>query len=215
MGEIKNIIRLERDEEVGTYGDGFDYDVKYLGDRIRKVREIVEAIQELNRKILGKKLTEEEIFLSYIKGNEDEVYNKLIENIYDSDKENFKTINDFISWDGAIELLDELAGTDDDYELLCKNNNCKFGTVGYSQWSYYVAWEDIGETFIRDLYEGWNWYIVIKDDEDGESVGNCYITDTDELDSYVKDLFGIDADDYYLVDNEYAEYFDKPKIEEE
>lgn len=218
MAEIRNIIKLERDEEVGTYGDSLeDFNVKYLGERIYRVRDILETIQYLNEGILNNKLTEDEIFLNYAKDNEEEMYNKLLENSYDAEKEKFKTLQDFVERYSIDELLDEFMQSDDDYEILCESNNCKFGTVGYSPWSYYVSWKDIGEDFVRDLYEGWNWYnlTLIKDGGDYDSVGWCYITNESELDEYVLGQFGVNANDYYLVDNEYAAYFSKPKIEVE
>lgn len=215
--EIKNIIKVEYDNDIGSYGDSLDYGIKYLGDRRNqlKMNTIIETIQYLNENIADKKLTEDKIFLNYAEGNKEEIHNKLLENVCDDEKDDFKTLQDFINWYGVTELLDDLLQTDDDFEVLCEKNNCKFGTVGYSQWSYFISWHDVDHSFIRDLYEGYNWYsITIIKDDDYDSISGFYITDTKELDECIKDNFGIDEDDYLLVDNEDAKYFDKPKIEE-
>lgn len=219
MKKDKNIIKLERDNEIGSYGDSLeDYDIKYLGDRISQIKTntVIETIQYLNKKIANKKLTEDEIFLNYAKDNNKEIYKKLLENVYDSEKDDFKTLQDFINYYSIYEILDDLIQDEKDIAMLCENNNCNFGTVGYSPWSYYISWQDVGHDFIRDLYEGWNWYTVmlIENNDIGDSLGGCYITNEKELDECIKDNFGIDKDDYLLVDNEETKYFDKPKIKE-
>lgn len=102
-----------------------------------------------------------------------------------------------------------------DLEYLASINNCQFDTVGYSPWSYYVAYKDIDSNFIRDLYEGWHWYIVELINEDGfveDSIGGCYIPTVKDLKECVLDNF--DIEDFYLVDNMESTYIDVPKIKE-
>ena len=212
-----NIIKLGYDNDFSYHIDTVDYGVKYIGDERLgfNVREMIEAIQQINLSFNDKELTDDDIFLNYAKGIEQDLYQELIDNTDFDEIENFKTLEDFIDWDGSIELMDFLINDREDFERLCETNNCQYGTVGYSQWSHYVSWHNVEKSFVRDLWEGWNWYCISLVDSAGEfidSVGGCYITDTEDLDVYVRDHFVVE--DYYLIENEEAKYLDKPKVKE-
>lgn len=64
----------------------------------------------------------------------------------------------------------------------------KFGTVGYSNWSYYIAAHD-DESYFRDLWERHNFYTIIEHNDKGELVDSL-----DRLDACYSDwsvtLFG-------------------------
>lgn len=216
----KNIIRLEL--EMDSI-DSYDYDIIYL-DRF-SYRDIINDIINLNSNINEKNVTRKDVFYNLIRGEEKD-YLKMLkdynygDNIYDLEElEKFKTLQDYIDDFSEIDLLDFFLDVDDMEFIskLCTKNNCQFGTVGYSPWSYYIAYKDVEYSFIRDLYEGSNWYCISLWSEEGDildSVGGVYAPNIEELDNVVSDYFGLEPDNYYLIDNIYTEYFDKPKVKE-
>ena len=211
----KNIVRLELD--MGSI-DPYEYDIIYL-DRLSY---IINHIINLNSNIKDNIITEKDIFHNLVRGEEN-YYLEILKDydygdyIYDLEElEKFTNLQDYIDAFSEIDLLDFLLDVDD-IENICTKNNCQFGTVGYSPWSYYIAYKDVGYDFIRDLYEGCNWYTISLWSEDGDildSVGGVYAPNIEELDNVVSDYFGLEPDSYYLIDNIYTEYFDKPKVKE-
>ena len=87
-------------------------------------------------------------------------------------------------------------------------------TVGYSPWSRVVTFKGQSPEFYNDLWEGWNFYDVAAVDEEGEvidAIGWIYARTDQELRDAVKDCFGFD--NFKLIDNEAAIYFDIDKAE--
>ena len=216
----KNIVRLE--VEMDSI-DSYEYGVIYL-DRF-SYKDIINYIISLNNYTNNDTVTEEDIFYNLIR-EEEEDYLKTLKDcdygyyLYDLEElEEFKTLQDYIDAFSEIDLLDFFFDVDDIkfIEKLCTKNNCQFGTVGYSPWSYYMTYKDLEYNFIRDLYEGWNWYVVSLWSEEGDmldSLGNVYIPNVEDLDIIVSDHFEIESDNYYLIDNMCTKYFDKPKVKE-
>lgn len=216
----KNIIRLEL--EMDSI-DPYEYDIIYL-DRF-SYKDIINHIINLNSNINDNIMTEKDIFNNLVRGEEKD-YLEMLKNYgygnhmyYPEELEKFKTLQDYIDDFSEIDLLDFFLGVDDIEftEKLCTKNNCQFGTVGYSPWSYYIAYKDVEYNFISDLYEGWNWYTISLWSENGDildSVGWVYAPNIEELDTVISDYFGLESDSYYLIDNMYTEYFDKPKVKE-
>ena len=216
----KNIIRLEL--EMDSI-DSYDYDIIYL-DRF-SYKDIINHIINLNSDIDDNIITEKDIFHNLVRGREN-YYLEILKDygygdyIYDLEElEKFTNLQDYIDAFSEIDLLDFFSDVDDNefIENLCTKNNCQFGTVGYSPWSYYIAYKSVEYSFIRDLYEGWNWYVISLWSEDGDmldSLGSVYAPNIEELDSVVSDYFGLEPDNYYLIDNMYTQYFDKPKVKE-
>lgn len=211
----KNIVRLELD--MGSI-DPYEYDIIYL-DRLSY---IINHIINLNSNIKDNIITEKDIFHNLVRGEEN-YYLEILKDydygdyIYDLEElEKFTNLQDYIDAFSEIDLLDFLLDVDD-IENICTKNNCQFGTVGYSPWSYYIAYKDVEYSFIRDLYEGSDWYCISLWSEEGDildSVGGVYAPNIEELDNVVSDYFGLEPDSYYLIDNIYTEYFDKPKVKE-
>lgn len=88
------------------------------------------------------------------------------------------------------------------------------GTVGYSDWSYYITTEDNDENFVQDLWEGWNFYDVEILDEQGvysNNICNCYLPNDEDLIECVKCNFGISENEINLIDNEFTTYFNLKK----
>jgi hypothetical protein len=101
-------------------------------------------------------------------------------------------------------------------EAINDNSNLQAGTVGYSDWSYYIAPSDTSKSYITDIYEGYNFYDIIeyKVLENNELVFNdslsqCYITKNDDLKEYINDYFNLESEDtIYILDDENTQYFD-------
>ena len=55
-----------------------------------------------------------------------------------------------------------------------ESNGLQIGTVGYSPWSNFIAPMDVSKSFIRDLWEGWNFYTLSLLDENGEVKDSSY-----------------------------------------
>lgn len=186
-----------------------DYGIKYLWDRY-SMRDLVDAILEVREG----ELLEDDIVLNYVKEYEQEILDRLREDIDEEELEYYETIQDFIDQYGVVDVLEDIIGDNEDADTLCKANKCSFGTVGYSDWSFYVAREGQSHEFIRDLWEGWNWYdfTIIEEGEEVDFLSELYVTGEEELDRVIYEHFGIDEDDYMLVDNSCSEYLDRPKV---
>lgn len=84
------------------------------------------------------------------------------------------------------------------------------GIVGYSDWAYYIAPQDISSEFVRDLWEGWNFYKVAVYDEKMnllDCLGDCYITSNNELLDVLTCNFDIEEENIRLIDNELSRNF--------
>ena len=214
------IIQLDYEMDLFYHMDSFlDYHVKYLGDRFLniKIRDIFDTIRDLNKDFNNQELTDEQIFLNYAKGNEEQFLKEfMLEFEPDVDYKNLKEVLDNNYIYELIDLFIDLYDGENNIIDLCKTNNCDFGTVGYSNWTYYITHKEIDVNFVSDLWEGRNWYILslIQDNEVVESIGGMYITDLKELDKRVKENFGIEKDDYFVVENDMGQYIDKPKVKE-
>jgi len=216
---MKNIIELNYDDDLFVCMDSFlDFHVKFLGNRLLniKISDVIETIKDLNKDYEGKELTDDDIFINYAKGNEEQFYKEFMEEF--QPYKNYKNLKEILKGGWIYELLEyfiDLYDGDNNLKDLCEVNNCKFGTVGYSDWSYYITHKNIEHEFANDLWEGRNWYSVslIQDNDVVDSIGSCYITDKKYLDDIVEGHFGIDKDDFYVVNNEIGEWFDKPKVE--
>ena len=104
------------------------------------------------------------------------------------------------------------------FKLLSKAFDLQFGTVGYSQWSYYLAISDIDEGYISDLYNGYNFYDFYMHElnENNEleqiEVLTSYVKSLDfkDYDNTIRENFGID--DYKIIENtSHLMYIDVPK----
>lgn len=221
-----NTIRMRNEIDL-SFIEPIEYGIDYIGDSLSglRIEKVIGQIIDMNKDYRNIDITETEILINYLKSINDgedllesfiEVYE--IEND-DEDYIDFYTliedgyiyeIFEFLENDVAYNDLENI------YNDICELNNCKFGTVGYSNWTYYIAYDDVDVEFVRDLWEGYNFYILetIVDGEVEDSVGGCYIPNVETLDQYVLDHFGIQSNDYYLVDNDESTYYDKKKVKE-
>lgn len=218
-----NIVKMTNDSDLFNDVDSMDYDVKfwpggwYDGP---EYKDVLETIMELNKKINNEEITIYDMLRKYMEHNltgeeREEIFREITE--YHGNEEFYKDVYELLDDGFVYEILEYLQEDKEFLEKIASLYDCVFGTVGYSPWAYYLAWGDLERSFIRDLYEGWHWYHLALLDEEGnviESVGGCYIPETSDLHSYVKDYFGIEKNDYWLVDNTEATYFDHKKIKE-
>ena len=224
--ENVNIIRM-RTEIDASFIESIEYGIDYIGDSLLdlSIEKVIGQIIDTNKDYRNIDITETEILINYLKsiGDGKNLLESFIE-IYEieNDDEDYIDFYTLIE-DGYIyeifEFLENHVAYNDlenIYNNICELNNFKFGIVGYSNWSYYIAYDDVDKEFIRDLWEGYNFYILetIVDGEVEYSVGGCYILDVETLDQYVLDHFGIQSNDYYLVDNDESTYYDKKKVKE-
>lgn len=94
-----------------------------------------------------------------------------------------------------------------DFPLFCGYNA---GIVGYSNWAYYVAPQNVNDSFVRDLWKGYNFYNITVYDEKMDSldcIGGFYITNSDDLLDAITCNFGIKEEDIRLIDNESSRNF--------
>ena len=102
-------------------------------------------------------------------------------------------------------------------EAILNEINIKFGTVGYSPWSYYIALDDISDEFINDLYNGYNIYDITQYNPEGhmlDSLACVYAPNTSDLIECIEYNFILDETDenIYLVENDASLYIEHEKI---
>lgn len=114
------------------------------------------------------------------------------------------------------ELLYDVIDTFDILDTILTAAGVRFGTVGYSPWSYYVALTNCEYSFIRDMYEGYDVFNVTQLDEEGkpiDSLGLCYLPTEKDVYECIKLYFNIDeSEPIYIVDNEETKYINIPKV---
>ena len=140
---------------------------------------------------------------------------------YDEDECTFEEFKEefIVEDDFSLELYDFMLNELKEYQLenILNEIGIKFGTVGYSPWSYYIALNDISDDFIDDLYNGYNIYDISQYDTDGnmlDSLSWVYAPKESDLIDYIKYYFILDeADDYiYSVENDASAYIEHDKI---
>lgn len=92
----------------------------------------------------------------------------------------------------------------------------QFGQVGYPEWGYYVATNELEYQYISDFWNGANFFDMNLLNEQGEVVectSQCHLTNDEDLEICVKDYFGIKKDEINLIKNECSEYFDFKQFE--
>ena len=163
----------------------------------------------------------EELFASYLKAQE-EKYTRILLNEYEvegyyelediEDNEDFKQL-----LEDNRDLLEELLyfisqeENKKEYDIideLLNQVDYTFDTVGYSQWSYYIAPSDLSYEYIYDLYHGINFYTVelIQNGEPTEITDFVYVTTLKELDDFIKSTWNLEE---YDIDQEDIEEYEE------
>jgi len=208
-----NIIEMQVDND--TMPMDFIYDIKFFEDL--DVSSMVVLAKRIIQEVTGETRSSVEMIKKWtsLDNSLGELVKELRDYYIEEDElEEYQTIEDFLEADEEY-FLDRIFERDTDLlEQFFEVNAITFGTVGYSPWSYFLAYKDVSLNYITDLYEGWNFYTLLHLDESGEvidSIGEVYLgEDSYTLEQAVKDHFGLD--DFYLVDNEESTYQDHKKV---
>ena len=163
----------------------------------------------------------EELFASYLKGQE-EKYTRILLEEYElkgyyelediEDNEDFRDLlednRDLLEDLLYIISQEENKKEDDIINELLNQVGYTFDTVGYSPWSYYIAPSDIDYDYIYDLYHGIGFYTIelIIDDDSYEITDYVYLNNLEDLDKYVKELWSLRE---YDLDQEDLEDFEE------
>lgn len=214
---MKNIIKLD-DYGIMNAKGTIDYGVVFIGflHGDYDIEFIISQISDLNLKFGGKALSPEEMFANYSEGIEMFLYHDLVRITGFDKNRGMNTLNDFINHLGYDTLFYLLIKNEHDVYRLCEKNNCHSGKVGKIISSHYIVWKGTAYTYVEDMWEGRNWYsiglVTESDDIPIKWTDGCYIKNDVDLDECVKKHFSID--EYYLVANEHADKFHKPKVTE-
>lgn len=164
----------------------------------------------------------EELFTSYLKGQE-EKYTRILLEEYElegyyelediEDSEDFRTMlednRDFL--DDLLYYIsqEENKSEDDIINELLNQVDYTLGTVGYSQWSYYIAPSELDYFYIHDLYHGYSFYTVelIQNGESYDITDYVYLNNLEDLDKFIKSAWGIE--EYELDQSELEEYYEE------
>ena len=138
-----------------------------------------------------------------------------------NDYNDYADVSELLESEELAEVMDYIAyseGVSEEYLIdeLLTNIGYQFGTVGYSQWSYFTSPDTYSYDYIRDYWEGWNFYSLLQLDEQGkiiDSIGGLYLTDEGQLMDYISGYFEYDGTPY-IVDNESSSYFNVTKVRE-
>lgn len=166
----------------------------------------------------------EELFAKYLEGKE-EKYTRILLEEYELkgyyELEDIEDIEDNEDFRDLLEdnrdLLEELLyiiseeenkKEDDIINELLNQVDYTFDTVGYSQWSYYIAPINIDYDYIYDLYHGYNFYTVelIQNGESLEITDFVYVTTLKELDDFIQSTWNLEE---YEIDQEDLEEYEE------
>lgn len=163
----------------------------------------------------------EELFASYLKGKEEKYTRILLEEYELNGYYELEDIEDSEDFRDLLEdnrdLLDDLLyyisqeenkSEDDIINELLNQVDYTFDTVGYSQWSYYIAPTDLDYNYIYDLYHGYNFYTVelIQNGEPTEITDFVYVTTLKELDDFIQSTWNLEE---YDIDQEDIEEYEE------
>lgn len=215
----KKVIKVLTDDI--SYMDSMDFDIKYWSGgwySTVDINEFLDTIIELNEKILNKIITREDILLEFVK-NDWSITEIWEDHLEDYEKEAFDNDIEIFKTEGTAEIADIALETIEikDFEIIAELFDCNFGTVGYSPWAYFLSWKDVDHNFVRDIYEGWNWYSLQLLDMEGnfeDSISGIYAASEKDLLTAIKDHFGLSEKEFYIVDNDNTTYFNLEKVKE-
>ena len=186
LSNLEDLVNQSRVDNMGLNSiDLEELFAKYLKGQEKRYTRILLEEYELEGYYELEDIEDNEDFRDLLEDNRD-----LLEDLlyYISQEENKKE-DDIIN-----ELLNQV-----DYTL---------GTVGYSQWSYFIAPIDIEYDYIYDLYHGYSFYTVelIIDDNSYEITDYVYLNSLKELDDFIQSSWNIEE---YEIDQEDLEEYEE------
>ena len=109
--------------------------------------------------------------------------------------------------------------TEEEKEQVFYSLGLQVGSAGYSNWATIIAYKDLNINYLKDLWDGNNFYDMQLYDNQGnmmESISELWYPDLEleEIQSYIKAYFGIENP--VFIDNDIIQYIDiKPELVEE
>lgn len=222
---MKKFIRLNECEWISLHGD-YDDRVEFFHPNIENLGEKIAEFTKYCYEYMAKphkKMTIYNFIDFWEQANiEDEVmkelwigYNELWDeeedwSIYQIKLDMIDTYKDGSIGD-LLEQVDNNWKVDDFIKPYLEFLGYQFDTVGYPNWGYYVAINELDYEYIHDLWDGTNFYDIEVLNEQGEvvdSVCECYLSNNEDLIECVRCNFGIKEDEINLIKNECSEYFD-------
>ena len=232
----ENIVTLECDNYIGDYlyntpesGIKFYYNEHLGSHNLDDMIEFILDVYELEGKNSHFDTTEDVKRAMYqgLEKHEDlnHILQEFSEQFLDIEEgEFYESFDDIIDDNAGYELFEEIENNlDDDTIIELLLNVIEDFTIqimyGVSQgdWGYALAKSNIDYNYIESVYSGTEFYIATVQYSDGseESLGELYIPNSEKLFTVLREYFGLEKDEFYLVDNEASHYFDckKAKVE--
>lgn len=216
---MTNTIKLQT-----SYMDDIFYnelsEIRFTDDR--SLLNLEDLVNQSRVNTMGlNQIDMEELFANYLEGQEKK-YSELLLESYELkgyyELEDIEDSEDFrLMLEDNRDLLEDLLYLIADNERkkeetvindILNQVNYKLGTVGYSQWSYFIAPSDLDYNYIYDLYHGISFYTVelIQNGEALEITDFIYLNSLKELEDFIQSEWGIGE---YELDQEYLEDFEE------
>lgn len=222
---MKNYIELTECEWISIQGD-YDDRVQFFHPKIENIGEKVASFTEYCKEYMVEDYKKMTIYNFIDFWEQKNINNDTIKDLWvdynelwdeEEDWSIYKIKLDMIDTykDGSIEdLMEQISNyfeMDDFIKPYLEFLGYQFGEVGYPEWGYYVALNELEFEYICDLWDGTNFYDIDILNEQGEvvdSVYECYLNNNEDLEECVENHFGINKDEINLIKNECSEYFD-------
>ena len=233
----ENIVTLEHDYYTEDYylydtpesGIKFYYNEHLGSHSLDGMIEFILEVYEIEEKnnVFD---TTEDVKRAMYKGMEnDEDLNHILkefsEQFLDIDEgEAYESFDEIIDDNLGYELFEEIENNlDDDTIIELLLNIIEDFTIqrmyGVSQgdWGYALVRSDIDYNYIEAVYSGTDFYTATVQYSDGteDTIGGLYIPNSERLFTVLREYFGLEKDEFYLVDNEASHYFDCKKAQVE
>ena len=212
-----NIVELKYSTFVDYIPQGVVYREEELIGSMewREVKEVLEdlsSLDKMNVNILYN--INKDYIIDYLK--EELLYHYDLDVLIE-----MNNIKKVIFEDLEQELIDEwyYRATEEEKEQVFYDLGLQVGSAGYSNWATIIAYKDLNINYLKDLWDGNNFYDMQLYDNQGnmmESISELWYPDLEleEIQSYIKAYFGIDNP--VFIDNEIVQYIDiKPDLVEE
>ena len=212
-----NIVELKYSTFVDYIPQGVVYREEELIGSMewREVKEVLEdlsSLDKMNVNILYN--INKDYIIDYLK--EELLYHYDLDVLIE-----MNNIKKVIFEDLEQELIDEwyYRATEEEKEQVFYDLGLQVGSAGYSNWATIIADKDLNINYLKDLWDGNNFYDMQLYDNQGnmmESISELWYPDLEleEIQSYIKAYFGIDNP--VFIDNEIVQYIDiKPDLVEE
>lgn len=215
MKKELNLFRVENEDYYNV--EDFTDAIIFFDNSNFTVRQFVNNLEKLMEVKNGTEYRFEDLLVNYLKEiNELDDYiaqfmfdeGEEIFSEYDEEKEEDVLPTD-LSEDEIIEAMtDDVVRMIDmweneDFASMAEFYDLEFGTVGYSDWTYYLAFNGDGD-LADDLWNGHNLYTVFQLDENIDiidSLGMIYARNENELLEQIKMHFDINENEEIYFEN--------------